>query len=194
MNTSVDKAVPPAAKRQKHHTDSWCAFVYMQELAAQGKLPGAHRSGGPKAERLAEDPGVFRDVFINDAPAEMRHHLTKRPTQVGSLPVQDVQAAALGSSSGKHITMQLHEVLRMRPAQDDIGRRTGTQIVTRGRYLAPGTAPASETDKPLHLHITPGASATQARTLQGTHGLLCSAPHTGCCPRCIVGFLQGVGH
>ena len=99
-----------------------CAAPPLQELAAQGKLPqgrGGHARGG-----AAEDPGVFREVPINDAPAELRHHLTKRPTQ------------------------------------DDIARRTGTQIVTRGRYLPPGTQPA-EGERPLHLHIAPGASATQ---------------------------------
>ncbi len=100
----------------------------LQELAAQGRLPQG-RSSGPHSRSggVPEEPGICRDVFINDAPADMRHHLTKRPTQ------------------------------------DDIGRRTGTQIVTRGRYLAPGAAPAGEADKPLHLHITPGASATEAR-------------------------------
>ncbi|EIE23783.1 hypothetical protein COCSUDRAFT_63305 [Coccomyxa subellipsoidea C-169] len=91
------------------------------ELAAQGKLPQGR--GGPfrKAE---EESGISRQVTINDAPPDMRHHLTKRPTQ------------------------------------DDIGRRTGTQIVTRGRYMPPGMPP-SDTEQPLYLFITPGASSTE---------------------------------
>lgn len=35
-----------------------------------------------------------------------------------------------------------------------------TQVVTRGRYMAPGT-PFTDVDKPLHLHITPGACSTE---------------------------------
>ncbi len=93
----------------------------MQELAAQGKLPQGRGGFFKKPE---EDIGIFRQVTINDAPPEMRHHLTKRPTQ------------------------------------DDIARRTGTQIVTRGRYMAPGM-PQSDTEQPLYLFITPGASATE---------------------------------
>ncbi|CAL8471825.1 g11367 [Coccomyxa elongata] len=92
-----------------------------QELAAQGKLPQGRGGFFKKPE---EDIGIFRPVTINDAPPEMRHHLTKRPTQ------------------------------------DDIARRTGTQIVTRGRYMAPGM-PQSDTEQPLYLFITPGASASE---------------------------------
>lgn len=70
---------------------------------------------------------MYRHVVINDAPPDMRHHLTKRPTQ------------------------------------DDIARRTGTQIVTRGRYMPPGT-PQTDTDRPLYLNITPGVCASEVRT------------------------------
>ena len=35
-----------------------------------------------------------------------------------------------------------------------------TQVVTRGRYMAPGT-PFTDVDKPLHLHITPGACSSE---------------------------------
>ena len=34
------------------------------------------------------------------------------------------------------------------------------QVVTRGRYMAPGT-PFTDVDKPLHLHITPGACSSE---------------------------------
>lgn len=78
--------------------------------------------------KVDEEMGIFRQVTINDGPPDLRHHLTKRPTQ------------------------------------DDIARRTGTQIVTRGRYMAPGMPP-SDSEQPLYLHITPGASATEARFL-----------------------------
>ena len=63
----------------------------LQELAAQGKLPpGKVMSfAKPGEDQVAT---VFRDVYINDAPPEMRHHMTKRPTQ------------------------------------DDVARRTGTQV------------------------------------------------------------------
>ena len=36
------------------------------------------------------------------------------------------------------------------------------QVVTRGRYMAPGT-PFTDVDKPLHLHITPGACSSEVR-------------------------------
>lgn len=95
--------------------------VVVQELASQGKLPQGRGGFFKKPE---EDIGISRQVTINNAPPEMRHHLTKRPTQ------------------------------------DDIARRTGTQIVTRGRYMAPGM-PQSDTEQPLYLFITPGASASE---------------------------------
>ena len=64
--------------------------VAMQELAAQGKLPpGKVMSFAKPGEDTAT---IFRDVYINDAPPDMRHHMTKRPTQ------------------------------------DDVARRTGTQV------------------------------------------------------------------
>ena len=62
----------------------------MQELAAQGKLPpGKVMSFAKPGEDTAT---IFRDVYINDASPDMRHHMTKRPTQ------------------------------------DDVARRTGTQV------------------------------------------------------------------
>lgn len=98
----------------------------MQELAAQGKLPPGKSMSFAKPG--GEDPGtIFRDVYINDAPPDMRYHMTKRPTQ------------------------------------DDVARRTGTQVVVRGRYMAPGT-PFTDVDKPLHLHITPGACTSEVHT------------------------------
>lgn len=97
------------------------ASCVVQELASQGKLPQGRGGAFRKAE---EELGIFRQVTINDAPAEMRHHLTKRPTQ------------------------------------DEIARRTGTQIVTRGRYMPPGV-PQTDAERPLYLHITPGASSTE---------------------------------
>lgn len=65
-----------------HGPDARCGCA--QELAAQGKLPQG-RGGGARGG-AAEDPGIFREVRINDAPAELRHHLTKRPTQASSKP------------------------------------------------------------------------------------------------------------
>ena len=66
----------------------------LQELAAQGKLPPGRvmSFAKPGEDQIAT---VFRDVYINDAPPEMRHHMTKRPTQ------------------------------------DDVARRTGTQVRLR---------------------------------------------------------------
>ena len=62
----------------------------LQELAAQGKLPpGKVMSFAKPGEDAAT---IVRDVYINDAPPDMRHHMTKRPTQ------------------------------------DDVARRTGTQV------------------------------------------------------------------
>jgi hypothetical protein len=103
-------------------TLAYSILNYHQELKAQGKLPPG--KGGLFRKADDEQQGVFRHVVINDAPPELRHHLTKRPTQ------------------------------------DDIARRTGTQIVTRGRYMAPGT-PQTDTDKPLYLNITPGMCANE---------------------------------
>ncbi len=67
------------------------SHVCLQELAAQGKLPPGKviSFAKPGEDQVAT---VFRDVYINDAPPEMRHHMTKRPTQ------------------------------------DDVARRTGTQV------------------------------------------------------------------
>ncbi|GFR46618.1 hypothetical protein Agub_g8222 [Astrephomene gubernaculifera] len=48
--------------------------------------------------------------------------------------------------------------LTKRGVQDEIQSRTGTIIVTRGRYYAPGVAPDGK-DKPLHLLVKPGANA-----------------------------------
>jgi hypothetical protein len=62
----------------------------MQELAAQGKLPPGKAFSFSKPGE--DGPLVFRDVFINDATPDVRHHMTKRPTQ------------------------------------DDVARRTGTQV------------------------------------------------------------------
>ncbi len=39
-----------------------------------------------------------------------------------------------------------------------------SQVVTRGRYMAPGT-PFTDVDKPLHLHITPGACSTEVNRI-----------------------------
>ena len=47
----------------------------LQELAAQGKL----RPGTPGS--VGEDKEIAQEVTINNAPAEIRHHLTKRSTQ-----------------------------------------------------------------------------------------------------------------
>ncbi len=62
-------------------------------------------------------------MVINDAPTNLRVHLTKRNVQ------------------------------------DDIQARTGTVIVTRGRYYPPGVTPDGK-EKPLHLYVKPGAAAT----------------------------------
>ena len=62
----------------------------VQELAAQGKLPPGRVMSFAKPGD--DGPIIFRDVYINDAPPDMRHHMTKRPTQ------------------------------------DDVARRTGTQV------------------------------------------------------------------
>lgn len=62
----------------------------LQELAAQGKLPPGRVMSFAKPGE--DGPIIFRDVYINDAPPDMRHHMTKRPTQ------------------------------------DDVARRTGTQV------------------------------------------------------------------
>ena len=46
--------------------------------------------------------------------------------------------------------------LTRRATQDDIARRTGTQIVVRGQYQPPGV-PITTPEPPLFLKITPGA-------------------------------------
>ena len=48
--------------------------------------------------------------------------------------------------------------LTLRATQDDIARRTGTQIVVRGQYQAPGV-PITSPEPPLFLKVTPGAIA-----------------------------------
>lgn len=52
---------------------------------------------------------------------------------------------------------QIRYSLTKRTTQEDIQRRTGTVIVNRGRYMAPG-APPDEKEKPLHLRITPAST------------------------------------
>ncbi len=79
------------------------AHAVMQELAAQGKLPpGKVMSFAKPGEDTAT---ICRDVYINDASPDMRHHMTKRPTQ------------------------------------DDVARRTGTQVRAKPapalKYCAP---------------------------------------------------------
>ena len=42
------------------------------------------------------------------------------------------------------------------------------QVVTRGRYMAPGT-PFTDVDKPLHLHTTPGACSSEVNDSFPSH-------------------------
>jgi hypothetical protein len=58
---------------------------------------------------------------------------------------------------------QIRFQLTKRTIQDEIQRRTGALIGTRGRYFPPG-APPDDSDKPLHLHITPGAHLPPVRS------------------------------
>ena len=50
---------------------------------------------------------------------------------------------------------QQRYLLTKRTTQEEIQRRTGTEIKNRGRYQAPG-APADDQEKPLFLRVAPG--------------------------------------
>lgn len=54
--------------------------------------------------------------------------------------------------------------LTRRVTQDDVARRTGTQIVVRGQYQPPGGPRVSE-EPPLFLKVTPGAVSQEVRLL-----------------------------
>ena len=54
--------------------------------------------------------------------------------------------------------------LTRRVTQDDIARRTGTQIVVRGQYQAPA-APGGSDEPPLFLKVTPGAVSQEVAFL-----------------------------
>lgn len=47
--------------------------------------------------------------------------------------------------------------LTRRSFQDDVQRRTNSVVITKGRYVAPGTQ-AHGDELPLYLHIMPGRS------------------------------------
>ncbi len=59
--------------------------------------------------------------------------------------------------------------LLKKSTQNDIERRTGTVIVTRGRFITPG-APHDAKDAPLHLFVRPSAVPGQVRTCAGRKG------------------------
>ncbi|GAX80623.1 hypothetical protein CEUSTIGMA_g8058.t1 [Chlamydomonas eustigma] len=61
-------------------------------------------------------------------------------------------SGAVATSSNRNI----FEISR----EDDIMARTGTLIITKGRYYPPGVA-RDEKEKPIYLKITPGNSVTQ---------------------------------
>lgn len=50
---------------------------------------------------------------------------------------------------------QQRYLLTKRTTQEEIQRRTGTEIKNRGRYYAPGE-PVDEQEKPLFLRVAPG--------------------------------------
>lgn len=50
----------------------------LQDLVLQGKLPPG-RYGAPRRDEEKEP--IVREVVINDAPAQTRYNLTKRPVQ-----------------------------------------------------------------------------------------------------------------
>lgn len=52
---------------------------------------------------------------------------------------------------------QQRYLLTKRTTQEEIQRRTSTEIKNRGRYYAPG-APVDEKEKPLFLRVIPGSS------------------------------------
>ena len=57
--------------------------------------------------------------------------------------------------------------LTRRVTQDDIARRTGTQIVVRGQYQPPGV-PSNTDELPLFLKVTPGAVSQEVSLLSIT--------------------------
>ena len=52
---------------------------------------------------------------------------------------------------------QTRYLLTKKTTQEEIQRRAGTNIVNKGRYVAPGQAP-DEKEKPLFLRISPGGN------------------------------------
>lgn len=54
--------------------------------------------------------------------------------------------------------------------QDEIARRTGTQVVVRGRYTPPGAPPAGD-EPPLFLKVTPGLVASEVHQQRQSAGI-----------------------
>ncbi|GAQ88313.1 hypothetical protein KFL_004170110 [Klebsormidium nitens] len=110
-----------------------------------------------KYPQLAVPQAVPMGVPGSSAAEEIRKKINQTLMQRGLIPGAKVD----DSAAEREIVINdaptaIRSQLTRRPVQEEIQRETGSVIITRGRYKAPG-APLDPSEKPLHLHISPGA-------------------------------------